>query len=81
MIYIQIFYRFKGVKRGHLTCSKFQITMPLYKTLRGFVKLKKIQKSEKNSEVGGWVKPQLDFFLEMLLFLEFLCCFHVSECF
>ena len=28
-------------------------------TLRGFVKLKKIHKSEKNSEVGGWVRPQL----------------------
>ena len=27
---------------------------------RGFVKLKKIKKSEKNS--GGWVKPQLGFF-------------------
>ena len=27
--------------------------------LRGFVKLKKFQKSEKNSEVGGWVKPQI----------------------
>ena len=25
--------------------------------LRGFVKLKKIQKSEKNSKVGGWVAP------------------------
>ena len=29
--------------------------------LRGFVKLKTIQKSEKNSEVGGWVKPQFGF--------------------
>ena len=29
--------------------------------LRGFVKLKKFKKSEKNSEVGGWVKPQLGF--------------------
>ena len=25
-----------------------------------FVKLKKSKKSEKNSEVGGWVKPQLE---------------------
>ena len=31
------------------------------KELRGFVKLKTIQKSEKNSEVGGWVKPQIKF--------------------
>ena len=30
--------------------------------LRGFVKLTKNKKSEKNSEVGGWVKPQLGFF-------------------
>ena len=30
--------------------------------VRGFVELKKIQKSEKNSEVGGWLKPQLGFF-------------------
>ena len=37
----------------------------------GFVKLKKIQKSEKNSEVGGWVKPQLGF----LFFWEILCFF------
>ena len=29
--------------------------------VRGFVKLKKFPKSEKNSEVGGWVKPQLGF--------------------
>ena len=29
--------------------------------LRGFVKLKKFQKSKENSEVGGWVKPQLGF--------------------
>ena len=43
--------------------------------IRGFVKLKKFQKSEKNPEVGGWVKPQLgfNFFLEMLCFLCFLC--------
>ena len=29
--------------------------------LRGFVKLKKNKKSEKNSDVGEWVKPQLGF--------------------
>ena len=38
--------------------------------VRGFVRLKKIQKSEKNSEVGGWVKPRLDF----LLFLICVFC-------
>ena len=32
-------------------------------------KLKKIQNSEKNSEVSGWVKPQLGFFF----FVEILC--------
>ena len=30
---------------------------------KGFCQVKKIQKSEKNSEVGGWVKPQLGFVL------------------
>ena len=39
---------------------------------RGFVKLKKIQKSEKNSEVGGWVMPKHGFFV------CFLCVFFVS---
>ena len=36
----------------------------------GFCKVKKIQKSEKNSDVGGWVEPQLGFrfFGEMLCF-------------
>ena len=40
---------------------------------RGFVKLTKIQQSEKNSEVGGWVKTQLgfQFFLEILCFFVF----------
>ena len=31
-------------------------------THRGFVKFNKIQKSEKKSKVGGWVKSQLGFF-------------------
>ena len=48
--------------------------------IRGFVKLKKFQKSEKNSEVGGWVKPQLGspFFWGMLCFL---CRFYFPKCF
>ena len=33
----------------------------VYAELRGFVKLKYCQKSEENSEVSGWVKPQLGF--------------------
>ena len=37
--------------------------------IRGFVKFKKSKKSEKNSEVGGWVKPQ--FFGEMFGFFVF----------
>ena len=47
------------------------------RNLRGFVKLKKFQKFEKNSEVGGWVKPQLGFFfVEILCFLcVFFCVF------
>ena len=49
-------------------------------TFRGVVKLNFFQKSEKNSEVGGWVKPQLGFlfFGEMLCFL---CCFCRCTCF
>ena len=44
--------------------------------LRGFVKLKNMQKSEKNSEVGGWVKPQVRFvfFWEILCFSVLLFC-------
>ena len=44
-------------------------------SLRGSVKLKKIQKSEKDSEVGGWIKHQLGFFFffEMLYFFVFFC--------
>ena len=38
--------------------------------VRGFVKLKKIQKSR----VGGWVKPKLGFFLfNFVFFVCFLC--------
>ena len=54
-----------------------------YKYLRGFVKLKKIQKSEKNSEVGGWLKPQLGllFFSEILCFFYFCVVFCCCTCF
>ena len=43
--------------------------------MRVFVKFKQIQKSEKNTEVGGWVKPQLG----ILFFWKFcvLCGFFV----
>ena len=47
-----------------------------YFVFMGFVKLKKFQKSEKNWEVGGWVKPQVGF----LIFFGnsvFLCVFFV----
>ena len=30
--------------------------------IKGFCQVKKIQKIEKNSEVGGWVKPELGLF-------------------
>ena len=45
------------------------------KLLRGFVKFKKIKKSEKNSEVGGWVKSQLGFFFfrNCVFFVLFSC--------
>ena len=43
---------------------------------RGYIKLNKFQKSEKNSEMGGWVKPQVgfSFFFGNVLFL---CVFFV----
>ena len=49
--------------------------------LRGFVKLKKFQKSEKNAEVGGWVKLQLGFlfFLNMVFFCVVFLVVHVSQ--
>ena len=49
--------------------------------VRGFVKLKKIQKSEKNSEVGAWVKPQLGFlfFLKYCVFCDIFFVVHVSK--
>ena len=50
---------------------------------QGFCQVKKIQKSEKNSEVGGWVKPQLGFFIFILCFCVFFCVVflvvHVSK--
>ena len=33
----------------------------MFNCVRDLVMLIKIQKSEKNSEVGGWIKPQLAF--------------------
>ena len=44
------------------------------KLTEGFCQVKKIQKSEKNSELGGWVKPKLGFFL----FCVFCVCFTLS---
>ena len=46
--------------------------------LKGFCQVKKIQKSEKNSEVGGWFNPQLGlilFFVEILCFCVFYVLF------
>ena len=47
---------------------------------KGFCRVKKIEKSEKTSKVGGWAKPQLGFvfFSEMLCFL---CCLCSDTCF
>ena len=65
--------------------EKFTILKHYFEINRGFVKLKKIQKSEKNSEVAGWVKPQLKFtfFLEILRFFVFFVLLfvivHVSK--
>ena len=67
--------------------QKLYIVATDYKSwpLRGFVKLKNFQKSEKNLEVGGWVKPQLELFFFWggggiyWVFFVFLCCFHVKK--
>ena len=45
-------------------------------SVRCLIKFKKIQKSEKNSEVGGWVQPQLGFRF-FLKFCVFVCVFYV----
>ena len=72
MVHTKIFQRCRG-QTTRVGC--------LFPT-KGFCQVRKIQKSEKNSEMGGSVKPQLGFvfFLEILCFL---CCFfvvvHVSE--
>ena len=50
-----------------------------YCELRGFVKLKQFQKSEKNSEVGGWVKPQLGFIGNIVFFCVVFVVVHVSR--
>ena len=42
--------------------------------LKGFFQVKKIKKSEKNSEVGVWVKPKLGFVF-FWQFGVFLCCY------
>ena len=50
--------------------------------LGDFVKYKKIKKSEKNSEVGGWVKPQLGFgffYGNFVFFVLFFVVIHVSK--
>ena len=55
----------------------FTLTRPLRAyVIRGFIKLKKIQKSEKNKWVGG-SSLNSDYYF----FLEILCCFHATKCF
>ena len=70
------FYPLKVVCRGSET-QKVGKNLKKLTCIKGFCQVKKIPKSEKNSEVGGWVKPQLAFFflLEMVYFVCFLCCF------
>ena len=56
--------------------TRYYYLLPLsqMKHDKEFCQVKKIQKSEKDLEVGGWVKPQLGF---IVFFgnLVFLCCF------
>ena len=59
--------------RKTLPCSRNFMLLRCH-CVRGLVKLKKIQKSEKNSEVGGWVKHELGLsFFGNFVFLMFLC--------
>ena len=48
-----------NVHKPRISNTSFNYIIKQVFLLRGFVKLKKIQKSEKNSEVGGCIKPQL----------------------
>ena len=51
--------RLRNELKRHCLINDCNFILQLEYCLRGFVKLNKIKKSEKNSEVGGWVKPQL----------------------
>ena len=65
-------------------CSNYMYSgLCRYRKLRGFVKLKKFQKSEKNSEMDGWVKPQLGllFFGNIVFFCVVFFVVHVSNFF
>ena len=57
----------------------FQFEIIINTLVRGYVKLKKIQKSEKNWEVGGWVEPQLGFLFFSIFFLVFCVVFIFSN--
>ena len=46
-------------------------------TSKGSCQVKKIKKSEKKSEVGGWVKPQLGYFL--CFFFSVFCVYFFSK--
>ena len=52
-----------------------------YHILRGLVNLKKGNKSEKNSKVGGWIKPQLGFFCvwPIQFFLGFILFYQLDK--
>ena len=74
--------KFRLEELTHNFKLRFHPIITLNSNVRGFFKLKKFQKFAKNSEVDGWVKPQLGFFFFLILcFSCFLCCFHVLECF
>ena len=57
------------LKLINFECSLIMVALRLVYQVRNFVKLKKIRKSEKNTEVGGWVKPQLGFFFCVVFFV------------
>ena len=64
---------------GYTNVLSFNSVIALF--LRGFVKLKKFRKSEKNSEMGGWVKPQLIILFLILCYFVFFFVFFCCTCF
>ena len=71
---------------GYTQGNEFDLfinTCIVFNYVRVFVKSKKIQESAKNSELGGWVKPQLGFFFFWgggnFVFFVLFSCFQILK--